>query len=146
MKVILLEDVKNVGKKGDLKEVSDGYARNFLIARKLAVVATNTAQIVLDKQNKEKAEQDKENKNKAIELKEKIEKDEFVFYVNAKDGRVFNSVSTKQIVEEVKKKGYEVDKKKFIDTTPVSQIGFNKVKVELYKDVIATLKVKLIEK
>jgi len=145
MKVILLEDVKKVGKKGEVVNVADGYARNFLIAKKLAVMASNTSMSVLDEQNKEKAIQDKENKEKAEAKKIELEKKEIIFKVNAKDGKVFNSISTKQIADELIKEGFEIDKRKFIDKDGLTQLGYNKVKVELYKGVIATLKIKLIE-
>ncbi|MDO4500756.1 MAG: 50S ribosomal protein L9 [Erysipelotrichaceae bacterium] len=145
MKVILLSDVKNVGKKGEIKDVADGYARNFLIARKLAVQASESANKVLAKQNEEKAKQDEINKNEAIKVKEQLEKLELNFKVKAKNGRVSGSVSTKEIADELKKKGIEIDKRKMIDKNPVSTLGYSKLKVELYKDVIATITVKLIE-
>lgn len=145
MKVILLSDVKNVGKKGDIKEVADGYARNFLIARKLAVQASESANKVLLKQNEEKAKQDQLNKEEAIKVKEALEKVELTFKVKAKNGRVSGSVSTKEIAEGLKKKGIEIDKRKIIDKVPVTTLGFSKVKVELYKEVIGTITVKLVE-
>lgn len=145
MKVILLQDVKKVGKKGEVKEVADGYARNFLIARKLAVAASEKSMSVLGQQKAEEAKLDKENKEAATQMKNKIENKEFVFKVNAKDGKVFNSISTKQIAETLAKDGFDVDKRKFIDKEPITSLGYSKVRVELYKDVIATIKVKLVE-
>ncbi len=145
MKVILLNDVKKVGKKGEVKEVADGYARNFLIARGLAVVASSGANKVLEKQNKEKAKQDELNKQEALKTKEKLETLELEFKVKANNGRVSGSVSTKEICEELKKKGIEIDKHKIIDNAPVTTLGFSHVKVELYKGVIGTIRVKLVE-
>ena len=145
MKVILLSDVAKVGKKGDVKEVSDGYARNFLFARGLAVQASQTANKVLEKQNEEKAIEDARLRKIANELKALLETKEFVFKVKAKDGKVFNSVSTKQITDELKKQNITVDKRKFIDTEPVTTLGYSKLKVELYKDIIGIIKVKLEE-
>lgn len=145
MKVILLSDVKKVGKKGEVKEVSDGYARNFLIARGLAVVASEGANKVLAKQNEEKAKEDEANKQAALALKEKLEAMEFVFKVKANNGHVSGSVSTKEICDELKKHGIEVDKRKFVDKDPVKTLGFSHVKVELYKGVVGTIRVKLVE-
>lgn len=145
MKVILLNDVKKVGKKGEVKEVADGYARNFLIARGLAVVASAGANKVLEKQNEEKARQDELNKEEALKTKEKLETLELDFKVKANNGRVSGSVSTKEICEELKKKGIEIDKRRIIDNAPVTTLGFSHVKVELYKGVIGTIRVKLVE-
>lgn len=145
MKVILLTDVKKVGKKGEVVEVSDGYARNFLFARKLAVVASDTGVKVLNEQKKEEEKRHQELKKEALSLKEALEKEEFVFKVNSKNGKVFNSVSTKHLQEALKEKGYTIDKRKIIDNQPITSLGYSHIKVELYKDVIATIKVKLVE-
>lgn len=145
MKVILLSDVKKVGKKGEIKEVADGYARNFLIARGLAVVASEGANKVLAKQNEEKAREDENNRQEALKVKEKLETLELDFKVKANNGHVSGSVSTKEICDELKKHGIEVDKRKFIDKDPIKTLGFSHVKVELYKNVIGTIRVKLIE-
>ena len=145
MKVILLVDVKKVGKKGEVKEVADGYARNFLIAKNLAVMASDTSVKVLNDQIAKKKEEDADNTAKAEKLKENLLGMELVFKVKAKDGKVFNSISTKQIAEELKKQGIEVDKRKFVDKEPVTTLGYSNIKVELYKNVIGTVKVKLVE-
>ena len=145
MKVILLSDVKKVGKKGEIKEVADGYARNFLISRGLAVMASEGANKVLAKQNKEKEKQEQIAKEEAIKLKDELSKVELDFRVKAKEGRVSGSVSTKEIAEELKKKGIEIDKRKIIDNEPITSLGYSNIKIELYKGVIGTIKVKLIE-
>ena len=145
MKVILLNDVKNVGKKGEVKEVSDGYARNFLIRQGLAVAATSASVDVLKGQKAEEAKHQAELKEEAIKTKELIEKTELTFKVNAKEGRVFNSVSTKKIEEALKAKGIKIDKRKIKDTEPVSSLGYTNIRIELYTDVEAVIKVHLIE-
>ena len=145
MKVILLSDVKKVGKKGEVKEVSDGYARNFLIAKGLAVAASDGSMKKLETQNALAEKQDEEARNKALDIKEEIEKKEFVFKVKSKDGKVFNSVSSKQLAEELKKHGYNIVKNKIIDNAPLTSLGYNQVRVELYKNVVATLRIKLQE-
>ena len=145
MRVILLTDVPKVGKKGEIKQVSDGYGRNYLIARGLAVMESEGAKKVLDKQNAEAQKLDEENRKKAQELKEQLEKRSYEFKVKAKEGKVSGSVSSKQIEEAVKKDGFTIDKRKIINSEPLNQLGTYEVKVELYKDVIATLKVILVE-
>ena len=145
MKVILLNDVKKLGKKGDVKDVSDGYARNFLIARGLAVAESDSSKAILNKQKAEEAKEDAAKRAEANVIKGKIESQEFIFKVNAKDGKVFNSVSGKQIEEELAKKGLKIDKKKIKDPKPISTLGYSNVKIELYKDVIANIKIKLVE-
>ncbi len=145
MKVIMLSDVKKVGKKGEVVEVADGYARNFLIARKLAVVASDTGVKVLQKQKADEDARQEELRKEAIALKSALEGEEFVFKVNSKNGKVFNSISTKHLQEALKKQGYTIDKRKIIDNEPLTSLGYNHVRIELYKDVIATIKVKLVE-
>jgi large subunit ribosomal protein L9 len=146
MKLILLKDVKKVGKKDEIVDVSDGYGRNFLLAKKLAVVATGTSMKVLEKQNAEELAEVKAKKDQAIDLKNQIEKEPLKFMVKAGEGgRVFNSVSSKQIVSAMLKKDFKVDKRKFIDYYPIQTLGFTEVKIELFKDVICVLKVQLVE-
>ncbi|MBR5290666.1 MAG: 50S ribosomal protein L9 [Erysipelotrichaceae bacterium] len=147
MKVIMLADVKKVGKKGEIVEVADGYGRNFLIRGGLAVQATAGSQKVLDQQKLQEALNEQEKKVKAEEVARKLENLTLRFHVKSgKEGRVFGSVSTKQIVEELRKQGLNVDKRKILDTSPVSSLGVTKVRVELYKDVIGTINVHLLEK
>lgn len=146
MKVILLNDVKKVGKKGEVIEVSDGYARNFLIARGLAVQSTKGSLQMLDKQKQEKAEELEAKKKEAMELAEQLKKVKFEFKLNSKNGNVFGSVSTKQIVQEMAKQGYNIDKRKIIDTQPISSLGTTIVKVELFKGVIGEINCHVSEK
>ena len=147
MKVIMLADVKKVGKKGEIVEVADGYGRNFLIRGGYAVMATAGSQKVLDQQKLQDALNEQEKKVQAEEVAHKLENLTLRFHVKSgKDGRVFGSVSTKQIVEELRKQGINVDKRKILDTSPVSSLGVTKVRVELYKDVIGTINVHLLEK
>jgi ribosomal protein L9 len=147
MKVILLSDVKNVGKKGDVKEVADGYARNFLLRNKLAVEATKTSIDILQQQN-EDAQLKKDELVAAAEVvKEEMEKLTLVFKVKTgAEGKVFGTVSTKQITDELlKKHQIKVDKRKFVDTDNLSSLGYHSVRIELFKGVVSTIKVQLIE-
>ena len=144
MKVILKADVKKVGKKGEMVEVSDGYARNFLIARGLAVPSTERSREILAEQKEAEKVLDAKRTEEAKELAAKLEKMMLTFTVNTGvDGKVFGSVSTKQIAQQLARQGVEVDKRKFLDTAPVASLGVTKVRVELYKGVIGTLNVQL---
>ena len=145
MKVILWNDVKKVGKKNEIKEVSDGYARNYLIARGLAVVASEGANKVLAKQNMQKAQEDEKNYQEALKIKDRLANIELEFKVKANKGHVSGSVSTKEICEELKRKKIDIDKRKFIDKDPVKTLGYSNLKVELYKNVIGIVKIKLVE-
>ncbi|SJZ37637.1 50S ribosomal protein L9 [Anaerorhabdus furcosa] len=147
MKVILLSDVKKVGKKGQVLEVADGYARNFLISKGLAVQATAKSMEILEDQNEEARQNAKELEAQAIALKEKLKGITLEFTLNSKNGKVFGSVSTKQIAEELNKKfNIHVDKRKFIDTDPIAGLGYSTVKAELYKNVIGEIKCHIKEK
>mgnify|MGYP005885234535 FL=1 len=146
MRVIFRQDVKGVGKKDEIKEVKDGYAINFLIKKNLAVVAN---QENLDNLKKEKAIR-KENhdkaKKEAMEEKAKLEKLVLTFKVKTGEGdRVFGSVSQKQIKEELKNNGYNIDKNQIKLQDSLSSLGFHKVEIELYKEVSAIVKVHLVK-
>lgn len=147
MKVILLSDVKNVGKKGQIVDVADGYARNFLIKGKLAVEATKKSMEVLDQQKLDAKLKEKEMEQQAIDLQKQLESITLHFQVKTgKEGRVFGAVSSKQIVEELQKKhGITVDKRKFVDQTSADSLGYTKLKIELFKNVIGIINVHLIE-
>ena len=145
MKVILLTDVAKLGKKGEIKNVADGYGRNFLLAKGLAVVASDGANKVLAKQNEEMALQDAENRKQANALKEELAKTVLEFKVKASEGRVSGSISGKQIEEELKTKGLIIDKRKIKSNESLNSLGTYDIKIELYKDIIGIIKVKLIE-
>lgn len=145
MKVILKQDVKKVGKKGEVVNVSDGYGRNYLIARGLAVAVSEKSMAVLKEQKEEEKRQEAIREKEAKALAEKLEGMTFDFRVRSgKEGKVFGSVSTKQIVEKLAAEGITVDKKKFVDTDPIQTLGVTKVRVELYKNVIGTINCQLL--
>ena len=148
MKVILTQDVKKVGKKGDIVNVADGYCQNFLIKNKLAVLATEHGKEIVAHNKEQERLQDLENKKKAEELKETLENITLEFALSSgKDGKTFGSVSTKNVAEELlKTHDIKIDKRKFINARPIQALGYTNLKIELYKDVIATIKVHLKEK
>lgn len=148
MEVILLQDVKKVGKKGEVVKVSDGYAKNFLLARHLAVIASEKSLEIKDQQDKEAKALYEQNKAKAKELKEKIEKITVeIEATSGGQGKMFGAVSNKQICEELEKQyGFVVDKKKFIGDSTIKTFGLSILKVELFKDVVAQVKVNVKEK
>ena len=145
MKVILLSDVSKVGKKGAIVEVADGYARNFLIRNRLAVQATAKSLEILDEQKVQAKLNEKEMEAQARETAAKLEKIMLQFSVKSgKEGRVFGSVSTKQIAQELERKhGIHIDKRKILDTAPIQSLGVTNVRIVLYKDVIGTIRVQV---
>ena len=147
MKVILLEDVKTLGKKGQTIDVNDGYARNFILPKKLGLEATpqNLNNLKLQKANEAKIA--KENLEKAQEFGREIEKLTVVVKMKGGEGgRVFGSVSSKEIVEEAKKQfGVELDKKKIVMDEAIKSFGTFELTVKLHPEVTAKLKVKVEE-
>jgi len=145
MRVILLEDVKKQGKKGQIINVKDGYG-NYLITNNLAVLETKGSKAVLDKQNKLAKENEEKLINECNKIKDKLSKITLDFKVKVgKNDQVFGSVSTKQIANELKNRGIDIDKRKIKIDIPVNTLGITEVDIELHKDVIAKVKVHLIK-
>lgn len=147
MKVILLEDVKSLGKKGEVVNVNDGYARNFVLSKKLGVEATgkNMNDLKLQKANEEKVA--KEHLEAAQAFAKEMENDHVVVSIKAGEGgRTFGSVSSKEIATAYKEQcGKEIDKKKIILPEPIKSFGVYEVAVKLHPKVTGTLKVKVQE-
>lgn len=143
MKVILLQDVKAQGKKGQVINVSDGYAQNFLFPRKLAKVADS--QVLTELKNKEAADafREAEDRKAAMELKEKLDKITLEFQTTGgADGRLYGAVTSKDISDKLKDvHGIDIDKKKIDVGATIKVAGEFTVGVKLYRDISSTLKV-----
>lgn len=143
MKVIFIKDLKNQGKKGEIKEVKDGYAKNFLIKNGYAVQETKESLKILDRDNKKAQEEDEKNKKEATKLKKELENKKYKFQVRTGEhDKVFGSVSVKQIKEKLDE-NFKIDKKQIIIKNPIQSLGFHEVEINLYKDIKAIIKIEV---
>ena len=146
MKVIFIKDLRGQGKKGEIKEVKDGYAKNFLIKNGYAVKETKESLKILNEQNKKAHEEDEKFRKESLELKKRLETEKIKFTVKTgQHDKVFGSVSVKQIKDELDKKNYKIDKKQVVIDHPITSLGFHKVTIELYKDIKAELKIEVVK-
>ncbi len=144
MKVILLQDVKKQGKKDQIINVSDGYAQNFLIKNGLAVQATETSKKKLAKELDIKKQEEDANIEECQKIKEQLSKMEITIKVKTgEQDKVFGTVSSKQICEELKKKNINIDKKKIKLDHSLDTLGTHLVKIELHKKVEGEIKITL---
>ena len=148
MKVILLEDVKTLGKKGQIVEVNDGYARNFILKKNLGLEATgkNLNDVKLQQKNAEKVAKEKLEAAQAV-AKDLEDKSITVKIQAGVEGKVFGSISSKEIALEAKKQlNMEIDKKKIVIPDAIKSLGTYNVNIKLHKDVVGTLAVKVVAK
>lgn len=146
MKVIFIKDLKKQGKINEVKEVSDGYATNYLIKNGYAVKYTKTSSSILDKDLKNKQKEEEKAILKAQELAKALENIILKFNVKCNNGKVFGSISNKQIQIALKEKGIEIDKKIIKNNEALNTLGVHNVELNLHKKVKGILKVQLIEK
>lgn len=147
MKVILLKDVKGIGKKSEIVNVKDGYASNYLVPNKLAVIYSVKSNEILNEQKAEEARNIEKMKADAQELSKKLETLTLEFTAKGSgDGRMFGTISTKQIEQELKNKfNIEIDKRKFVNKQVVDHFGYTKLKIELYKGIFGIITVHVSE-
>ncbi|MEW6407498.1 MAG: 50S ribosomal protein L9 [Patescibacteria group bacterium] len=146
MKVILLQNLPNLGFADEIKEVVPGYARNFLFPRNLAKLATKKAMIEALLRQKEKEQKDKENVKQAENLAKILEKTIITICVESqKDGKLFGSITEKDISEEIKKQtAKEIEPTNILISHPIKETGEHRVKAKIYKNIIAILKLQVI--
>ena len=148
MEVILLADVKNVGKKNQTVNVSDGFAVNFLFKKKLAVPVTKKSVEILETQKENARQADIKAKEDATKLVDVLKDITLEFEAKVgKDSKLFGSISLKQVEEEMKAKhNIAIDKRKFLDKGPLDSLGYHRLRIELYKGVVGTVNVHIIER
>lgn len=145
MQVILIEDVKSLGKKGDVVKVNDGYARNFILPKKLGLEATEKNLKDLAVQKAEEAQRQKEILDEAVEFGKKLEASSVSLEIKAGEGgRTFGSITTKEISSAIKDQlGYDIDKKKLVLADAIKNAGVYSVGIKLHPKVTATMKVEV---
>lgn len=148
MEVILLEDVKTLGKKGQIVKINDGYARNYVLPKKLGIEATAQNLNDLKLANKRAEKEAAEELAAAKELAKKVEESTVtVSMKTGEGGKTFGTISTKEVAEAAKKQlGLEIDKKKMKLDEPIKTLGSHIITVKLHKEVSAKLTVKVVEK
>lgn len=134
MQVIFLQDVKNVGKKGQIKNVPDGYARNFLLAKKLAAVATPAAIAQAKAEEAKRNQQASLQKEEMRKLAAAIEGKRIVIKARSKNGKLFGSITTREIALEIKKLGFDIPEKA-IESDHIKELGEKKITINLDFDV-----------
>lgn len=144
MKVILMDNVIGLGKAGDIKSVKDGYARNFLLPKKLAEMATKSKEHHLQRIAASLSEKARKFHDDAVSLKDQIEKEELVIKSKAgEEGKLFGSITNTDLAESLKEKGFDIDKKKIL-LDHIKTLGEYNAKIKLDEGVVAVLKVKVI--
>lgn len=143
MRVIFIKDLKNQGKKGEIKEVKDGYAKNFLIKNGYAIKETKESLKKLERDKQKQKELDSQKKVEALKIKQELESQTYKFTVKTgKEDKVFGSISVKQIKDKINDL-YHLDKTQINLEKPIQTLGFHEVEINLYKDIKAIIKVEV---
>lgn len=147
MEIILTEDVEKLGIEGEVVDVADGYARNYLLPKGLGVEATKGKKKQIKHKKKKRKRREEEKIDDAKKIAEKLEAENFVFPVKAgENGRLFGSVTSKDIAEKVNAAGYDIEKKEIDLDDNIKDLGIQKVPVKIYKNVSADIKIEVTEK
>ena len=144
MKIILLQDVKALGKKGEIVEANDGYAKNFLIPKKLAIAATKEAQNERSQKIQNEIKKEEERKQKAKELCDKISGMELVVKVKSNGEKMYGSVTNQDISNAFKEAGFDIDKKNIKTKDTIKNLGTYSIEVWCYKEITAKLSIKVV--
>ena len=146
MKVILKDDVKNVGAMGDIVKVADGYARNYLVPRGLAVEASTKNIKSVEHEKRIIQEKAKKKKSSAQDLSDRISKVTIVMKANAgEEGKLFGSVTTMDIAEALKNEGFDIDKKKISLDEPIKRLGEHTVNVKIHPEITTNVTVQVVQ-
>ena len=146
MQVIFIKDLKNQGKKGEIKNVKDGYAENFLIKKGFAIPVNQENMRNLKNEQVRENNIDKRNQEIALEEKNKLQKLKLEFKVKTgKDDRIFGSVSQKQIKDKLEEKNFKIDKKQIEILNPITSLGYHDIKINLYGTIFAKVKVHVVK-
>jgi large subunit ribosomal protein L9 len=146
MEIILIQDVDRLGSKDDLLKVKDGFARNFLIPQKKAILATSTAKKVLAENIKQRSHKEAKFKNEALAIAEKLANKKITIGAKTSTlGKIFGSVNTIQIAEAINKKGFEIDRKQImLPEDHIKEVGTYSAKIKLHKEVIVEIEFEVV--
>ena len=146
MEIVLLQDIERLGHKDDVIKVKDGYARNYLIPQKMAIIATSSAKKTLAENQKQRAHKEAKLKDEAMIIAEKIKNK--VIKIGAKissSGKIFGSVNTIQLAEAINKKGFEIDRKQIIlPEDSIKEVGSYTAKIKLHKEVVIDIEFEVV--
>ncbi len=147
MEIVLKEDVENLGKVGEIVDVADGYARNYLFPKQLAVKATEQKIKEVKRIKEKERKKEEERREKAEKIVENLEQEEFIFSVKAGEkGKLFGSITSQDIMEQIQEKGYQdIESKNVILKENIKSLGIHKIEVEVYDDISATIDVEVVE-
>jgi large subunit ribosomal protein L9 len=146
MKVILLSDIKNVGRKNEIKNVSDGYGRNFLLKQNLAKIATEKDVAMLERLKESEKNKKEKEQEKAKEVAQKIEKAKLKIKMKVGEkGELFESVNVLKVIELLKKEGFDIDKEEVVLEKPIKELGSFKINIKLKGGVEAVANIEITE-